>query len=57
MALAGNIAMEVERLLNLAGGFGWEKQKEEMVGQHIEVTVRKKIISDEVNESAGEEAA
>ena len=47
MVLAGKVVMEVQRLLNLANGFGWEKQKEEIVGQQLRVTLSKDILTQE----------
>lgn len=38
------IAMEVERAMNLVGGFGWEKVKEEIVDDEIHITLKKKTI-------------
>lgn len=36
------IAMEVERVMNLTSGFGWEKVKEEIVEDEIHITLKKK---------------
>lgn len=36
------VAMEVERVMNLVRGFGWEKVKEEIVDDEIHITIRKK---------------
>lgn len=36
------IELEVERAMNLVRGFGWEKVKEEIVGDEIHVTIKKK---------------
>lgn len=36
------VVMEVERVMNLIGGFGWTKVKEEIVGDEIHVTIMKK---------------
>lgn len=38
------IAMEVERVMNLTVGFGWEKVKEEIVDDEIHITLKKKTI-------------
>lgn len=35
--------LEIERLMNLIRGFGWEKIKEELPGDKIIVTIQKKI--------------
>lgn len=39
---APTIAMEVERVMNLVRGFGWEKAKEEIVADEIHITIKKK---------------
>lgn len=36
------VLMEVERVMNLVRGFGWEKVKEEIVGDEIVITMKKK---------------
>ncbi|MBA7603955.1 hypothetical protein ES703_11073 [subsurface metagenome] len=36
------VEMEVERVMNLVRGFGWEKAKEELVGDEIHITIKKK---------------
>jgi hypothetical protein len=36
------VEMEVERVMNLVRGFGWEKAKEEIVGDEIHITIKKK---------------
>jgi hypothetical protein len=36
------VELEVERLMNLVRGFGWEKIKEELVEGEIQITVKKK---------------
>lgn len=45
------IAMEVERVMNLTGGFGWEKVKEEIVEDEILITMKKKLHSAVIPES------
>lgn len=40
--------LEVQRLMNLAINFGWEKIKEEVQGQDVIVTLRKKVLAEEV---------
>lgn len=40
--------LEIDRLMNVAKTFGWEKAKEEVIGQEILVTVKKKLLSEEV---------
>ncbi|MBW2091015.1 MAG: hypothetical protein JRI34_02675 [Deltaproteobacteria bacterium] len=45
--------IEISRLMNAAEVFGWEKVKEEVIGQEIHVTVKKKLLSEEaVSETA-----
>lgn len=34
--------LEVERVINLVQGFGWEKVSEELTDEHIEMKIRKK---------------
>ena len=36
------VLMEVERVMNLVRGFGWEKVKEEIVEDEIVITIKKK---------------
>lgn len=38
--------IEVQRVMNLVGGFGWEKVKEEIVGKDLVITVKKTILSE-----------
>jgi len=33
--------MEVERVMNLVSGFGWEKVKEEIILNEIYITIKK----------------
>lgn len=35
------VELEVERLMNLVRGFGWEKIKEELVEGEIQITIKK----------------
>jgi len=42
-----NVAMEVERVMNLVRGFGWEKIKEERVNGALDITIRKAVTLDE----------
>ena len=45
--------LEVSRLVNLSRGFGWEKIKEEVHGQMLQVTLEKKLLEpEEVTETA-----
>lgn len=50
MSLAHVVTMEVERLLNLTRGFGWEKQREEIVDRELRVTLAKEVINQETVE-------
>lgn len=36
------VELEVERVMNLVRGFGWDKAKEEIVGDEIQITIKKK---------------
>lgn len=36
------VELEVERVINLVRGFGWEKIKEEIVDDEIHITIKKK---------------
>ena len=38
-----SVEMEVERVMNLVRGFGWEKTKEEILDGEVEVTIKKKV--------------
>jgi len=46
--------MEAERLLNLVTGFGWVKQKEEIVDRELRITLSKEVITSETMEGLGE---
>ena len=37
------VTLQIERLMNLIRNFGWEKTKEEMIGDSMHVTVRIKV--------------
>jgi len=39
---APTVQMEVERVMNLVRGFGWEKVKEELVKDEIHITMKKR---------------
>ena len=41
------VEMEVERVMNLVRGFGWDKIKEEIVDDGIELTIKKKTAAAE----------
>ena len=45
--------LEVERIVNLARGFGWEKTGESVKDGVIVLTIEKKIESPAVSESQG----
>ena len=36
--------IELERLLNVSGAFGWELVREEVIGEDLHVTVKKAIL-------------
>jgi len=38
-------SIEVERLVNLVRGFGWEKIKEETKGKEVHITVKKELLT------------
>lgn len=42
------VEMEVERVMNLVRGFGWEKVKEEIFPGEIQITIKKKTAAAEV---------
>lgn len=45
------IGMEVERIMNLVRGFGWEKVKEEIINDEIHIEIAKKsAAAEEVGE-------
>jgi len=37
--------IEIERVTNLIRGFGWEKVKEEIVGEDLILTIKKKFLA------------
>ena len=39
---APTVELEVERVMNIVRGFGWEKVKEELVADEIHITIKKK---------------
>ena len=39
--------IEIDRLMNVAKTFGWEKVKEEVIGQEVHVTVKKTLLKEE----------
>jgi len=38
------VNLEIDRLMNLIRGFGWEMEKKEETAELITVTIKKKII-------------
>ncbi|MBA7495806.1 hypothetical protein ES702_06397 [subsurface metagenome] len=38
--------IEIERVMNLVTGFGWEKVKEELVGEEVLLTIKKRIVKE-----------
>jgi len=42
-----SVEMEVERVMNLVRGFGWEKVREEITDGEVEVTIKKKTAAAE----------
>ncbi len=51
MELEQKVAMETERCCGLVHGFGWRKQKEELVGRELRITLTKEVIEIETEES------
>jgi len=45
--------LEVDRLINLVRGFGWEEEKREMTTMDIIITLKKPRIVGEVETGAG----
>ena len=43
--------IEVERIMNLVRGFGWEKRKEEQIGDELLITIAKVIVTEEEKEA------
>lgn len=41
--MAMPVSLEVERLLNLVRGFGWEKKEEKIDGDKLIVTIQKTV--------------
>ena len=37
------VELEVERIMNLVRGFGWEKTEQRMEGEYVVVVLRKKV--------------
>jgi len=45
--------LEVERIMNLTQGFGWEKVEEKLTDEHILLTIRKKRIVPDTTPGVG----
>ncbi len=45
--------IEVERVMNLVRGFGWDKVKEEVIGEDLVLTIKKRFVK--LAETTGEE--
>lgn len=39
--------LEIERVMNIVRGFGWESVKQEVVGQELILTIKKKYLEAE----------
>ena len=39
--------IELERVLNLVRGFGWEMVKQEIIGEELIITLKKKFLAPE----------
>lgn len=39
--------IEIERVVNLIRGFGWEKVREEIIGEDLILTIKKKFLKAE----------
>ena len=39
--------IEVQRVMNLVRGFGWEKIREEVQGKKLVITIEKEFLTDE----------
>jgi len=37
------IEIELERIMNLANGFGWVKVKDERIGDEVHLTIKKSV--------------
>lgn len=37
------IEIEIERIMNLANGFGWSKVKDERIGDEVHLTIKKTL--------------
>jgi len=40
------VEIEIDRLMNLIRGFGWEETEKKISGSEIRITIRKKIIQE-----------
>lgn len=39
--------IEIDRIMNLVRGFGWEKVKEELIGKELHLTIKKIFLTEE----------
>ncbi|MBA7494457.1 hypothetical protein ES702_05033 [subsurface metagenome] len=39
--------LEIDRLMNVAKTFGWEKVKEEVIGLDVVITIKKEVMKEE----------
>jgi len=37
--------IEIERVVNLVRGFGWEMIKQEIIGEDLQITLKKKFLA------------
>ncbi len=44
------VEIEIQRVMNLVRGFGWEKVKEEIQGNTIKITIEKKLLDTDFSE-------
>ncbi len=44
------VEIEIQRVMNLVRGFGWEKRKEEIQGNTIKITIEKKLLETDFTE-------
>lgn len=51
MSPAFSKEIEVERIMNLVRGFGWEKRKEELIGDELHITITKTLVTEEEKEA------
>ena len=39
--------LEIDRVMNVVKTFGWEKVKEEIIGQDVVITIKKELMKEE----------